>query len=80
MAIGGDLFRHRLQREREQTLWDQWQRTFAARHELRSNESRARETASRNDSSARHVADQRAAGRVDAWAELHKKFGKLKLE
>jgi hypothetical protein len=35
------------------------------------------QTASRNDSAAWHVIS--VPGTVDAWAELHKKFGKLKL-
>ena len=52
--------RDRLQREGKQTLRAQRQRTFAARLELRANESRARQTESQDDSAARHVADQRA--------------------
>ena len=52
--------RHRLQRERKQTLRDQRQRPFAARLELRANESGAGEVEARDHSAARHVADQRA--------------------
>ena len=59
-------------------LRPQRQRPFAARLELRADESRAGEAQTHDDSAARHVADQRARS-VDAWAELHKKFGKLSL-
>ena len=52
--------RHRLQREGKQTLRTQRQRPFAARLELRADESRARETEARDDSADRHAADQRA--------------------
>ena len=70
--------RHRLQREGKQTLRNQWQRTFAARPELRANESRAGEIEARDDP-ATGMLPISVPGCVDAWAELHKKFGKLKL-
>ena len=55
--------RDRLQRERKQTLRTQRQRPFAARPELRPDESGAGEAEARDHSADRHVADQRARQR-----------------
>ena len=77
-GVGGDLFAIVYSAKENKLYGINGSGRSPARLEFRPNESRAGEAETRNDSSARNVADQRAR-MVDAWAELHKKFGKLSL-
>ncbi len=78
-GIGGDLFAIVYSREGEQTLRPERQRPLAARVELRANESRARRNCNATTIPPRGMLPISVPGAVDAWSELHKKFGKLTL-